>query len=171
MIDVNEIFNKERILEKETIAIINYFRTLWVLNLAINASTNKDNATKTFIILGEDYLKRLVIDCQQGNIDIYNQTGNEFLKKIKKNLTELNKTGMTKSILTMEIFKLGNIIVDYLENNLKTIQTTLFLDGLTSEKTAFEILSYYYEKLSNVSTEYSSLLEMLESNKKLERNL
>ncbi len=166
-----EKFKEERKLEKETSAIVNYFKLILEFYLTLDINPNYEANLKTFSILSIDYLKELVIDLKENNFVI--KDWQDLLIKLKDNLVILNKDSMTKSVIVEETINSGKVMINYLENNFNPYRTTIFMEYLKSFNfnESIDNLSSILEKLTHISLEYTHILESTESSKKLVKNI
>lgn len=108
-------FLKDRQLEKETYAIINYFKLLKQLEMA--ETNNCDSyylPEEAFILIGgEETFNRLLLDYQDGNIDVFtNSTGNLFMK-LSQNIDVINNVTFTKSKVSDKAIRDYEILIKF----------------------------------------------------------
>lgn len=92
---------KERHLEAETYAIINFFKLLRQAEVAeLETYDNKYFPDETFVLIGGvDSFNRLLIDYQRGNIDFFSNSIGNLFTKLEENINCLKNIKFTKSIL------------------------------------------------------------------------
>lgn len=100
-------FLKDRKVEKETCAIVNYFKLLRQAEVSeIDTFDSKYFPVDTFILIGGvDSFNKLILDYHEGNIDVINNSIGELFQKLEENIAYLNKITVSKSSLTEEMIK------------------------------------------------------------------
>lgn len=96
-----EQFLKDRQLEAETYAIINFFKLLRQAEVSeLETYDNKYFPDETFALIGGvDSFNRLLIDYHKGNIDIFSNSIGNLFTKLEENINRMKNITFTKSIL------------------------------------------------------------------------
>lgn len=105
-------FEQDRKIEREAIAIINYFILLAKAELAAKQNTvGHDEHIEIFTLInGEDNSKQLIIDCNESDIDIFNNDVEQLYNQLKNNMRIINSITFSKSGLTEQTVKMFNVI-------------------------------------------------------------
>lgn len=103
---------KDRQLEKETYAILNYFKLLRQAETAeVDTYNSKYFPEETFILIGgRDTFQRLLIDCRDGNIDIINNSIGRLFQKLEGNINHINSSNFSKSTNAYQAIETFEII-------------------------------------------------------------
>lgn len=92
-------FEKERKIEKEAYAIINFFQLLSQANLAEQSQLPEAN----FVAIGGmATIERLIINCKNKNIDIFTNSTGDLFQQLEERIGYMNKLTVSKSNLTEE---------------------------------------------------------------------
>jgi len=91
-------FTKDRRIEKETYAIINYFKLLRQAEVAeMETYNNKYFPEDTFTLIGgKESFARLLIDYEAGNIDIISESISSLFQKLEENIGYINSVSFSK---------------------------------------------------------------------------
>ena len=100
-------FEKERNIEKEIYAIINYFK---ILKLAEMTTKEGEDKNSFQFVGGIELVRRLVIDSKEGRIDIFENSINELFEKLKQNVEYIKNFTVSKSYFTEEALKDFNFV-------------------------------------------------------------
>lgn len=105
-------FLKDRQLEKETYAIINYFKLLRQLEMVeVSNCDNNYLPEEAFILVGgEDSFNRLLLDYQEGNIDVFSNSIGSLFTQLSQNVDFMYNITFTKSTMTNKAIRDYEII-------------------------------------------------------------
>lgn len=98
-------FLKDRQLEKETYAIINYFKLLRQAEMAeIETYDSRYLPEETFLLIGGgDSYDRLLLDYQEGNIDVFSNSIGSLFQKLEENVEYMSKINFSQSSLAEKV--------------------------------------------------------------------
>ena len=94
-------FEKERKIEQETFAIINYFKLFKLAEMFIK----EDDKESFRFIGGMNLVRQLMLDSQEGRIDIFGDSINEMFDILKQNIEYISSPTVGKSYFTEEAIK------------------------------------------------------------------
>lgn len=99
-----EEFLKDRQLEKETYAIVNFFKLLRQAEVSeIETYNYKYFPNETFALIGGvNSYNRLLSDCKEGNIDVCSNSISCLFETLTNNINYINSTPFSKSIITKQ---------------------------------------------------------------------
>lgn len=103
---------KDRQIEREVYAIINYFKLLRQAEAAeVDTYNSRYFPEETFTLIGgKDTFQRLLIDCHDGNIDIINNSIGSLFQKLEENINHIKNNNFSKSTSTYQAIETFEII-------------------------------------------------------------
>lgn len=95
-------FEKDRNIEKEAYAIVNFFQLL----SQANAAALSQLPEATFVAIGGmSNLERLIMNCREENIDIFTNSVGILFQQLEEKMEYLNRITVSKNVLTDEVNK------------------------------------------------------------------
>ena len=109
LISNEDNFLKDRKIEKETYAIINYFQLFEKAYLIQDISFDRESVFQ--LLDGPKSLNRLILDCQEQNINLLENNIRDLLKRLEDHVEILKSITSSNSIMKDEAIQLAEIIL------------------------------------------------------------
>lgn len=102
-------FLEDRKIEKNTYAIINYFKLLRLLEILEGYSYSFCDYQLFYdsfqLIGGKEFFDRLLLDCKEENIDIYSNKIEDLFKQLENNILLMKSVTFSKNVLVLDAIK------------------------------------------------------------------
>ncbi len=148
-------FMKDRRIEKETYAIINYFQLFEKAFLMQDICIQRK---ETYMLIGGPRsFNRLILDCEQGYIDIFKNNLRDLLRTLQENTSQLKSPFTSHTVIGEEQLQLAEIILEKYDYYLKeecSIEENAYL-----ELCAFPIPEESLKKLASLQPKQKKLGE------------
>ena len=134
-----DTFLEERKVVKETGAILNFFR---LYHLASVTQKHYLFQKEYFAFLGgTELLERLIVDCQEENIDIFSRTFVDFANQLNENLNMMKQITFSKG-------NMENQLIQMIQNFQKSC--TIYLSNSSAYSKLLENCSFLKEELKEL---------------------